>query len=64
MIWYCIKETRDDDGNVTAGVVDTAESDEKPMDYADSTEYYDISYTWVGSMDEVKKYMKMLLAEN
>ena len=60
MTWYCVKETRDDFGHVTAQIVDAADSDEKPMDYADCTEDYDISYTWLGSMAEVEKFMWLL----
>lgn len=63
MTWYCVKEIRDDDGNVTVRIVDTTESDEKPMDFADSTEEYDISYTWLSSMDEAERLMRLLKGE-
>lgn len=64
MTWYCVKEMRDDFGYVTVGVVDTTESDEKPDDFADCTEEYDISYTWLSSMEEAERFMRLLKGEN
>ena len=50
MTWYCVRETRDDAGRLSARLVDQAESEEKPADEAFAEEDQDIYYTWYGSL--------------
>lgn len=56
--WYCVIETYDDYGRVTANLVDVAETDEKPVDTAESTDTKDIYCTWYGSEQEANRAIK------
>lgn len=50
MTWYCVRETWDDAGRLSARLVDQAESEEKPADEVFVEEDQDIYYTWYGSL--------------
>ena len=61
--WYCVAETRDDYGHVTARLVDVTDADEKPEDMTFGREDDDLCYTWYNSLEAAESAIADALRE-
>ena len=62
--WYCVKTVWDDYGCMSARIIDSCESDEKPLDDPYCEDDLDLYYTWYAGKEAAERAIEKALAEN